>query len=253
MPLKREPVAGRLVAAMVVWLLTGCATAPAPAPPATGASAPVAYLCEDGRQVEVQAQGADRLRLRLGAAPPIPLERAPSASGTRYLAASGLEFWSRGETALLVEAGRTQECRTAAAPSPGVERMEIGAPHPLTGTRWRVVALDGAAALPADPRAEGVPTLSFEDSASLTGSGGCNGYRAAWERPATAGQGAGAAALAIGQAASTRRACPPPLMQREQAFFALLRAVARYRLLDDGTLLLETPDGRALRARPAAG
>lgn len=253
MPLQRESVTGAPVAAMLVWLLAGCATAPAPAPQESASGTPIAYLCDDGQQVEVQAQGADRVRLRLGAAAPIALERAPSATGTRYLAENGLEFWSKGETALLSEAGRTQTCRTAAAPSAGVERMEMGTPHPLTGTRWRVVALDGAAALPADPRAEGVPTLSFDDSVSLTGNGGCNRYRAAWERPAAAADGAGTAALAIGRAASTRRACPPPLMQREQAFFALLRAVARYRLLADGTLLLETPDGRALRARPAAG
>jgi heat shock protein HslJ/membrane-bound inhibitor of C-type lysozyme len=255
MPLRRPqgavpgiPLGIPLGATLALALLAAACQAPRPSGPAAATADPVAYLCGGERQVEVLAEDGARLSLRLADGSLRELERVRSASGARYRA-EGLEFWSEDAEARLTEGDTTWACRTAAVPAQPVERLEVGAAHPLTGTRWRVSRLDGAGPLPADPRAEGVPTLSFDDSARLSGSGGCNGYRATWERVGPQGRGG----LSIGQAASTRRACAPPLLQRETAFFELLHAVARYRLRDDGTLVLETATGRSLTARPAQG
>jgi heat shock protein HslJ len=44
------------------------------------------------------------------------------------------------------------------------------------------------------------------------------------------------------------KACPPPLMQQEDALLAILRDAMRFERPPDGTLLLHTAGGRTIRA-----
>lgn len=96
--------------------------------------------------------------------------------------------------------------------------------------------------MPADAGIE----LRFE-GAKLTGSGGCNTFRAeviSGERDA----------VEIGPVATTRRACPAPVLAREQRFFAALERATRIGFWF-GRLELQsdTPERRTGRLRFAPG
>jgi len=91
-------------------------------------------------------------------------------------------------------------------------RLRVGE---LAGTSWRLTRLDAATPVPADAGIE----LRFE-GAQLAGSGGCNAFHAdvlAGERDA----------VEIGPIAATRRACPEPVLRREQRFLAALGSATR--------------------------
>ena len=105
----------------------------------------------------------------------------------------------------------------------------------LAGTNWQVVALPGDAAY--QPGGEGEPpTLLFGDDGQVGGHSGCNRFFGPFRDSGDA--------LAIGPLASTRMACPPPLMALETAFLAALEATDGYRL-EAGRLSL-TGDGGTL-------
>lgn len=102
-----------------------------------------------------------------------------------------------------------------------------GGPPPadLVGPTWRLVAIGGDA-VPADA---GV-TLTFGTDGGVSGSSGCNRFSG------TADLGPGSA-LGFSPLASTRRACAPPAMEREQAFLTALQAADRA-VVTDGELRL---------------
>ena len=82
----------------------------------------------------------------------------------------------------------------------------------LAGSEWRVLGIAGEAV------PDGVePLLRFGAEGSLTGSGGCNRFTAAY---AIEGEG-----LSIGPLAATRMACPEPAMTVEGQLFAAMAAV----------------------------
>lgn len=104
-------------------------------------------------------------------------------------------------------------CRSTPTPQSPAKR--------LAGTHWRLAALDGH---PVD--GPEVPTLVFGPE-TVQGDGGCNRY-------------SGSAtlyghALQVGAIASTRRACEPGIMEREQRYLHLLGAARRVEL--EGTFL----------------
>jgi heat shock protein HslJ len=106
----------------------------------------------------------------------------------------------------------------------------------LTGASWVVEDFDKQRMV------EGTRvTLTFGADGRLSGSASCNNYTATY---ALRGEG-----LTIGQAASTRKACAPPLMAQEQSFLTMLAAVNRFEIGSDGVLILHAADGRTLRAR----
>ena len=106
----------------------------------------------------------------------------------------------------------------------------------LAGATWVVEALDTTKVV------DGARvTLAFGDNGRLSGTAACNSYTATY---GLSGEG-----LTIGPAASTRKACDPPLMAQEQTFLALLAVVNRFEIAADGALILHTSDGRTLRAR----
>lgn len=85
----------------------------------------------------------------------------------------------------------------------------------LSGTRWRLTRLDAATPVPDDAGIE----LRFEGR-RLTGSGGCNEFRAdvvAGERDA----------FEVGTLETTARSCPRPVMERERRFFEALDRASR--------------------------
>ena len=106
----------------------------------------------------------------------------------------------------------------------------------LTGEGWRVVRLDG------NPTAATPPTLAFAGDA-ITGTGGCNTYRAAYR---ITGEG-----VEIGPVGATKRACAEPaLNQQETRFFGLLDQVTRFDLVD-GRLELYAADRAVIVAERA--
>jgi hypothetical protein len=114
-------------------------------------------------------------------------------------------------------------------------RLSVGG---LSGTRWRLTRLDAATPVPADAGIE-----LRVDGERLVGSAGCNAFRAdvlSGERDA----------VEIGPIATTRRACPEPVLRREQRFLAALGRATRigfwYGRLE---IQYDTPERRTGRLR----
>lgn len=108
----------------------------------------------------------------------------------------------------------------------------------LTGADWRVTEIEGRPVVGASP-----PTMLFGTDGSLTGTGGCNRYRATYEI-------AGDGGLAIGPAAATRMACAEQaLNEQETRFFALLERADRFDVVEDGSLQLYAVDAVVITAR----
>ena len=106
-----------------------------------------------------------------------------------------------------------------------------GEAPPLAGTSWVAEEIDGIGVV------EGVQsTLVFESEERIVGSTGCNQYFAPIRRAG--------ATLRIGTMGSTRRACPPPLMNQERLFLAALAAVTTFRQ-EGRALWLIDESGRA--------
>lgn len=109
------------------------------------------------------------------------------------------------------------------------------APH-LDSGEWIVIEhLDPDGRLA--PIADGIrPSALFADG-GVNGSTGCNRFRATYE--------ADDAALSIGPAATTIRACAPPADAVERAVLAALDATTGYAIAD-GRLSLTDADGRVI-------
>jgi putative lipoprotein len=98
---------------------------------------------------------------------------------------------------------------------------------PLGVTTWRVDEIDGQPV-----QGSGAPTVTLDGAAQrVSGSSGCNRYTAALT---VAGS-----ELRIGDAATTRMACSPAVMELESRFVAALAAVRGYRLDADALQLLD--------------
>ena len=116
--------------------------------------------------------------------------------------------------------------------------MTHSAAGSIAANDWRLVEINGTAAVPADAARR--PTLRFSaDSARASGSGGCNSYggTAAINGPS----------LQISRVISTKRACvDAALNEQETRFFRALESVDRYAISAD-TLRLFNGAGVALR------
>ena len=113
----------------------------------------------------------------------------------------------------------------------GGESIEV-----LVGDPWIVREMDRAA-VPEDSR----PTLTFAAGGRVSGRAGCNSFSASY---ALRGD-----ELTFSRSSTTRMACAPAVMQREQRFLALLGDVRRFEHPSDATLVLHTGDGRTIVAR----
>lgn len=107
----------------------------------------------------------------------------------------------------------------------------------LTGAEWSVTRLGDAETTGAQR-----PTLLFESDGALTGTGGCNRFRATYQ---ITGEG-----IEIGPALATRMACADAAANgQESRFFALLEEVTRFDIAADGSLQLLALDRPVIVAR----
>lgn len=102
----------------------------------------------------------------------------------------------------------------------------------VEGVVW-VLAGYGTAGVTNAPVAGSRIDIAFEDG-RVAGSSGCNSYAGTYALDGTA--------LGIGPLASTRKACPPPLMQQEDQYQRILRAVDSATIAGD-RLTLSGPAG----------
>lgn len=114
-------------------------------------------------------------------------------------------------------------------------------PASLTGILWRATNYNNGRQAVVNVLDGTEITATFGDDGSLTGTAGCNNYRAGYT--VENGQ------LTIGPAISTRMMCAEPagVMEQESAYLAALETAATYRIQGD-QLELRTADG-ALVAR----
>jgi heat shock protein HslJ len=102
----------------------------------------------------------------------------------------------------------------------------------LFNTDWTLTAYNNGRGGLVTPLLDTTITATFDEAGQLSGSAGCNNYRAAFEHLDDT--------LQIGAAASTRRLCAVPdgTMQQEQDFLALLTEVAAYEIAGNQLTLL---------------
>lgn len=93
----------------------------------------------------------------------------------------------------------------------------------LVNTSWTVISIDG---VPMTAR----PTMTFAEDGTVSGSGGCNQYSAAFRMDG--------AAIAVGQVASTLMGCDGDRGAQEAAFLGALQGATTWRQADDGNLVL---------------
>jgi len=170
---------------------------------------------------------------------PMPFAEA-FAGGRRYIASSA----GRPITATILD----RPCGDSATgmPRPFTVRVEFAGQTLrgcggetaalLGGEPWVVGSLGGEA-----PVRGSRMTLAFGDDGRVAGSASCNSYSAAYTLTAEA--------LTVGPAVATRKACAPAVMKQEAAFLAMLGAVQRIEVTEDGTLVLHAADGQRVEAR----
>jgi heat shock protein HslJ len=107
-------------------------------------------------------------------------------------------------------------------------------PAPLVGTLWTLTEYNNGKGGVEAALTETAVTAVFGADGKLTGSAGCNSYTA--DYTVTGDK------LAISQATTTRKACPPPIMAQEQAYLAALQTVSTFQI-SGVTLNLYQVDG----------
>lgn len=102
------------------------------------------------------------------------------------------------------------------------------------GTAWRVEEIEGAR-VPAEIEV----TLAFPEPGRVAGLAACNRYMGSLELD-------GNRVVAVGPLASTRRMCPPEVMDQEQRMLAALPRAARLAREGDSLTVFGADDGPAL-------
>jgi heat shock protein HslJ len=111
----------------------------------------------------------------------------------------------------------------------GRQMAGIGAPGGgagVTGISWRPVMV-GSESIPQN---SGM-LIRFEVDGSIEGRGGCNEFSGALQQTESG--------VEVGPLASTRMACPGPIMSRERAFFDALQRTKNLKTTSDGMSLLD--------------
>lgn len=111
------------------------------------------------------------------------------------------------------------------------------APHMLTGSTWKLAAIDTSGSTTTlTPALQARHTLSFSDGGALALQLDCNRGRASWTAGAPRN---GAGAISIGPIASTRALCPQPSFGNEMAS-GLSEAQTYALTVDRRALVIET-------------
>ncbi len=113
-------------------------------------------------------------------------------------------------------------------------RTELGrlSVKTLEGTEWRLLSVDREDV----PAGESPITVRFEGD-RVTGSAGCNNYFAAVEAPTPY-------ELSIGPVGSTRKACPPPVMDAETRYLATLEGANGFSFVLGRLVIFGRAEGR---------
>jgi heat shock protein HslJ len=106
----------------------------------------------------------------------------------------------------------------------------------LLGEEWTVAEIDGHTSESAI-----APTIAFGADGRVTGRASCNAYNGEY---VLTGEG-----LTFTPLATTRRACPPPLMTQESQYLTSLSTVTRFRIAQDGALVLASATSARILAR----
>ena len=104
----------------------------------------------------------------------------------------------------------------------------------LTDTAWQVQSYNNGRGGVVTTLQNTQLTATFDAQGNISGSAGCNSYRGTYIVDGTQ--------LSIGPLATTRRACPEPVMQQENEFLAALGATSQYSIAGD-RLTLRDADG----------
>ncbi|MGQ0660258.1 META domain-containing protein [Sphingosinicella sp.] len=115
------------------------------------------------------------------------------------------------------------------------EAAVIPPPPPIAGTEWTIVAIGQ------EPVSGPQYALSIR-AGEIAGRTGCNSFSAPYTAVGDT--------LAVGEARSTRMACAPAVMAREQRAFAILSGAVRFSRPDANTMVLTGEEG-AIRLRRA--
>lgn len=105
----------------------------------------------------------------------------------------------------------------------------------LQGVEWVVEDIDNGGIIDRSR-----VTINFLPENRVAGRASCNGFMGGYQ---LTGEG-----LTFGQAATTMMACAPALMNQERKFLEVLGNVQRFDISRTGALILQTGDGRTLRA-----
>lgn len=129
-------------------------------------------------------------------------------------------------------------CSACTAPSPsGASSPTIATPSndALLGVQWRVEDLNGAGVIDRSNT-----SFTLLPGGRIAGLAGCNNF--------SAGYTLNRYSLTVDKIISTRKACVPALNNQEQRFLDLLGATDSYQVDRTGRLILETHDGRQIKA-----
>ena len=110
---------------------------------------------------------------------------------------------------------------------------EPGPANPLVG-RWTVSGYDDGTSGVVRPMAGAALTAIFAGHGTVSGSSGCNTY--------TGSYGIDGDQLLFGPLATTKKACPDPIMAQERAFLAALASTSTY-AIEAGRAVLRSADG----------
>jgi heat shock protein HslJ len=108
-------------------------------------------------------------------------------------------------------------------------------PLSLTDVTWRVQSYNNGRGGVTTPLQGTSLTATFAPDGSVSGSAGCNTYRGAFTTENDA--------LSIGPLATTRMACPEPILEQEGQFLAALEATSQFAIQADQRLTLRDADG----------
>lgn len=120
-----------------------------------------------------------------------------------------------------------QQLTITGADGQKVLAYSVREPTPLAGTPWQMLGYNNARGGFSSAIAGTEITALFGEDGSLSGSAGCNTYRAAYEAD---GDG-----ISIGPAATTRMMCAEPegIMEQEAAYLQALQSATAYRIQGD--------------------
>jgi heat shock protein HslJ len=161
-------------------------------------------------------------------------EPAMSVEGAFFAALGRVAAWEIGGDALALR---------DAAGSVVLEFAAVDEPS-LTGTAWRATGINDGRGAVSGPVAGTAIGAEFGEDGTLTGSSGCNRYRGTFRSDGHA--------ILIGPLATTRMACPEPLMEQEARYLAALGRASRH-AIDGDTLELRDDAGALEVAFEATG